>query len=132
MFRHVIVVTVICLAASGCSRRQQDFAWFAAAVALEVAKHASTRPAYEHGPGVAVAADVPAPSPHELQRAHDIAVELTRLAAHDARSERCPAAIRTSEQVRELDPAVFENELLRDEAIAGCLATAAPASLDMR
>jgi hypothetical protein len=119
----VLAVTL----ATGCTRRQADFAWFAVAVAAEVASHANESSA--EGPsGPAVAAPDPATSPGpshaDLERAHDIAVELTRTAAHDARVDNCPAVVRTANHVRVIDPAVFANVFLRDPPIQRCLALA--------
>jgi hypothetical protein len=123
-------VIVLAVLATGCSRRQQDFAWFAVAVAAEVASHAATAP---EGGGTGVAVAAPAnlsrgPSPAELQRAHDVAWELTKIAAHDARADNCPAVVRSANHVRVIDPAVFANVFLRDEPIQRCLALA-PATL---
>ena len=129
MFRHLVVVAVVALA-SGCTRRQQDFAWFAAAVALEVAAHANQQP--ETQPGVAVAADVPVATPLDLQRNYEAAMELTRLAALDARVDNCEAVVRKSKDVRAIDPAVYVNVFLRDAAIQVCLAAPAPTSLSVR
>jgi hypothetical protein len=122
---RVAVVLVLTIAASGCTRRQADFAWFAVAVAAEVASHAATTPT--ESPGVAVAADPDhyrGPSQADLQRAHDVAWELTRIAAHDARTDNCDAVVRSSNHVRVIDPAVFANVFLRDREIQRCLAIA--------
>jgi hypothetical protein len=123
--RFALLVLAVTLA-TGCTRRQADFAWFAAAVAVEVAS-AANQPSYEGPSGPAVAADPDAfagPSQADLERAHDIAIELTRGAAHDARTENCAAVVRTSDHVRVIDPAVFANVFLRDPPIQRCLAIA--------
>lgn len=122
-----LALLAVVILATGCTRRQQDFAWFAAAVAVEVASAANEANA-EAGPaGPAVAADPDAfagPSPADLERAHDVALELTRMAAHDARSDNCAAVTRASNHVRVIDPAVFANVFLRDPPIQRCLALA--------
>ena len=128
MFRPLVVVALVL--GAGCTKRQQDFAWFAAAVALEAAAHANAQSASE--PGVAVAADQPAPTIADLQRAYHVAMELTRLAAHDARIDNCPAVARTAKHVRVIDRAVYANVFLRDAAIQSCLAAPAPTSLVVR
>ena len=119
------VVLVLTLAA-GCTKRQSDFAWFAVAVAAEVANAANTPSTESYGTGVAV--EDPdqgrGPSPADLQRAHDVAWELTRVAAHDARTDNCDAVVRNGNHVRVIDPAVFANVFLRDREIQRCLAIA--------
>jgi hypothetical protein len=122
----VVLVLALTLAATGCTKRQSDFAWFAVAVAAEVASHANTSSAESSGTGVAqVDPDqYRGPSPADLQRAHDVAWELTRVAAHDARTDHCDAVVRTSNHVRVIDPAVFANVFLRDREIQRCLALA--------
>ena len=125
MSRFALAALAVALLATGCTRRQQDFAWFAVAVAAEVASHTDTT---EGQGGVAVAAPnpdyYPGPSQADLQRAHDVAWELTRTAAHDARADDCAAVVRTSNHVRVIDPAVFANVFLRDPPIQRCLALA--------
>jgi hypothetical protein len=125
------LVLVLSLAATACTKRQSDFAWFAVAVAAEVASHAATAPTESSGPGVAVTDpdQFRGPSAAELQRAHDVAWELTRIAAHDARTDRCDAVVRTSNHVRVIDPAVFANVFLRDREIQRCLALASETSV---
>jgi hypothetical protein len=120
--RTMRVLVLVLAVFAGCTRRQADFAWFAVAVAAEVANAAAT--VEQPAPGVAVAAPDPYPatSARDLQRAHDIALELTRMAAHDARIENCAAVERTSHHVRVIDPAVFANVFLRDAPIQRCLA----------
>ena len=122
---RIAVVLFLTLAATGCTRRQADFAWFAVAVAAEVASHANTE-TESSGPGVAAADpdQFRGPSQADLQRAHDVAWELTRVAAHDARTNNCDAVVRTSQHVRVIDPAVFANVFLRDQPIQRCLALA--------
>ena len=124
---RLALVLAVTVAGVGCTRRQQDFAWFAVAVAAEVANASNAASAEESGPAVAVAAPDPArygPSPADLRRAHDVAWELTRIAAHDARTDNCAAVVRTADQVRVIDPAVFANVFLRDPLIQRCLALA--------
>lgn len=123
---RLAVVLVLSLAATGCTRRQADFAWFAVAVAAEVASHASTNTAESSGPGVAAPDpdQFRGPTQADLQRAHDVAWELTRIAAHDARTGNCEAVVRTSKHVRVIDPAVFANVFLRDVEIQRCIAFA--------
>ncbi|MDQ3339237.1 MAG: hypothetical protein M4D80_29085 [Myxococcota bacterium] len=120
------VVLVLTLLATGCTKRQADFAWFAVAVAAEVASHANTSSVESSGTGVAQADPDQSrgPSPADLQRAHDVAWELTRVAAHDARSDNCDAVVRNGNHVRVIDPAVFANVFLRDPEIQRCLALA--------
>ncbi len=123
MHRLAVAITVT-LALSGCTRRQADWAMFAAEVAVAIA---STPTSSEGGEstGVAVAAPDPdtAPPPNtaELQRAHDVAWELTRIAAHDARLGNCDAVVRTSKHVRVIDPEVFANVFLVDPPIQHCV-----------
>ena len=97
---------------------------FAVAVAAEVASHSNET----RVEGTGVAAPDPdqyrGPSQADLQRAHDVAWELTRVAAHDARSDNCASVVRTSNHVRVIDPAVFANVFLRDREIQRCLALA--------
>jgi pyruvate/2-oxoglutarate dehydrogenase complex dihydrolipoamide acyltransferase (E2) component len=128
MFRLAAVTLTLFALSSGCTRRQQDFAWFAVAVAAEVAKASNAATESSSGPGVAEAApdpdDYPPPSAADLQRANAIASELTRIAAHDARTDHCEAVVRTSNHVRVIDPAVFANVFLRDPPIQRCLALA--------
>lgn len=115
----------ITIALSGCTRRQADFAWVAIAVAAEVARASNDAP--EGSPGVAVAAPVyvPAgPSPAEQKRQHDLAFELTQIAAREARANHCEAVVRTSDQVRVIDMDVFVNVFLADLEIQRCLAIA--------
>lgn len=122
---HLAIVLTVALFGSGCTRRQQDFTLFAIAVAAEVAKVSA---AVEQPSGSAVAAPDPdsyrGPSQAELERAHHVAMELTRVAAHDARTDNCAAVVRTSHHVRVIDPAVFANVFLRDPPIQHCLAFA--------
>lgn len=122
---RLAVVIAIALAVTGCTKRQGDFAVFALAVAMEVAKHTPDEP---EGGGTGVAAPDPdqyrGPSQADLQRAHDVAWELTRAAAHDARVNNCDAVVRSSDHVRVIDPAVFANVFLRDREIQRCLALA--------
>ena len=124
MSRHAVVL-LIALTATGCTKRQGDFAVFAMAVAMEVAKHTPDEPEHD---GTGVAAPDPdqyrGPSQADLQRAHDVAWELTRVAAHDARTDNCPAVVQSSNHVRVIDPAVFANVFLRDTEIQRCLALA--------
>jgi pyruvate/2-oxoglutarate dehydrogenase complex dihydrolipoamide acyltransferase (E2) component len=122
---RLAVVLLLTLAAVGCTRRQADFAWFAVAVAAEVASQTNTA---TEGDGTGVATPDPdqfrGPSRADLQRAHDVAWELTRIAAHDARTDNCEAVVRTGNHVRVIDPAVFANLFLRDREIQRCLAFA--------
>lgn len=122
MSRFALVLAVSVTLLGGCTRREQDFAWFAVAVAAQVASSASE--VEGGGTGVAETAAVPAPSAADLQRAHDVAWELTRSAAHDARADNCGAVVRAADQVRVIDPAVFANVFLRDRPIQRCLALA--------
>lgn len=122
---RLALLALAVMLATGCTRRQQDFAWFAAAVAVEVA-NAANASGPESSSGVAVAApdpeSYPPPTPADLQRAYAVAMELTRTAAHDARADDCDAVMRASDHVRVIDPAVFANVFLRDEPIQRCLA----------
>ena len=125
MSRLTLALVVVTVALStGCTKRQQDFAWFAAAVAVEVAEYNAEQEA-RRAP-VAVAAPnpdyAPGPSQADLHRAHQVAMELTRMAAHDARVENCDAVERTSKHVRVIDVDVFANVFLKDVAIQRCLA----------
>jgi hypothetical protein len=123
MLRFALVAVVV---VTGCTRRQQDFAWFAVNVAAAVADASSAATA-EH-PSVAVRApdpdDDPGPTQADLERARNVALELTALAAQDARNGNCDPVVRTSNHVRVIDPAVFANVFLRDPAIQHCLAIA--------
>ena len=125
---RLAVVLLLAVAASGCTRRQADFAWFAVAVAAEIANQTNRAPT-EGGGGQGVAAPDPdqfaAPSPADLQRAHDVAWELTRVAAHDARTGNCDATVRSGTLVRVIDLAVFVNVFVRDREIQRCLALVA-------
>jgi hypothetical protein len=127
MLRHVATVAVVATLATGCTKRQQDFAWFATAVALEVAAHANEQSQAERP--LVVVADPDAargPTQADLDRAYRVAMELTLAAAHEARTGNCDAAVRSSKHVRVIDPAVFANVFLRDPAIQSCLALAPP------
>jgi hypothetical protein len=120
---RLALVLVVTLAATGCTRRQADFAWFAVAVAAEVANAAATSDTYEGQPGVAVAAPNPdLENPVMAQRSHEIAMELTKLASHSARSENCSAVANTGAHVQALDQGVYTNVFMTDEAIQRCLA----------
>ena len=122
---RLTVAIAIAIAATGCTQRQADVATFALAVALQAASYAPEAP---EGGGTGVASPDPdqyrGPSQADLQRAHDVAWELTRIAAHDARSDNCPAVVQSSNHVRVIDPAVFANVFLRDREIQRCLALA--------
>jgi hypothetical protein len=122
MLRFALVLVVV----TGCTRRQQDFAWFAANVAVAVAE-ASNAASAESQP-VAVAApnpdDAPGPTPADLERARNVALELTGIAIEDARKGNCDAVVRTSNHVRVIDPTIFANVFLRDYGIQQCLAIA--------
>lgn len=124
-----LAVTVLVVVALGaCTKRGQDFAWFAAAVAVEVIQvnheiEAEREAARSRAVAVAYNPDdAPGPSQADLQRAHDVAWELTKIAAHDARAENCEAVVRTSNHVRVIDPNVFANVFLKDVEIQRCLA----------
>lgn len=124
MLRFALVL----LAVTGCTRRQADFAWFAANVAVAVAE-ASAEASAENAP-VAVSAPNPdhdrGPTQADLQRAYQVAMELTQIAQVDARNGNCDAVVRTSKHVRVIDPYVFTNVFLRDVEIQRCLAISEP------
>jgi hypothetical protein len=120
MSRLALAAITVTLALTGCTRRQQDFAWFAAEVAIAVAQTSSqVQSEAEPPPNPDTYAG---PSQADLARAHDVASELTMIAERDAREDRCDAVVRTSHHVRVIDPDVFANVFLKDPPIQRCLA----------
>jgi hypothetical protein len=118
MVRRLVLASLIALTSVSCTRRQADFAWFAAAVALEVAQTSN-----EIAEANRAASPPPPPPDHaERERSRRIATELTHLAAHDARNGNCGAVAQTSQHVRVIDADVFVDVFLADVAIQRCLA----------
>ncbi len=121
MLRFALVALVV---VSGCTRRQQDFAWFAVNVATAVAEVSSEANAERRAVAVRDPDNDPGPTPADLERARNVALELTAIAAEDARKGNCEAVVRTANHVRVIDGEVFANAFLRDPAIQQCLASA--------
>jgi hypothetical protein len=126
MSRLTLAAIAVTIALSGCTQRQADFAFFALAVASEVVEASNAAAAEEearrHPVAVANPDHYAGPSQADLERARNVAMELTTIAITDANNDNCDAVVRTSKHVRVIDPDVFANVFLKDEAIQRCLA----------